>query len=79
MHQQIMELLQINTLAMWYNNIHFVIYNINKEHVIQLISIVEWKVVYQGYLNVFWSHVCQGDPKGTFVWKFEGVENKQFK
>ncbi len=46
---------------------------------IQLIFNVVWKVVYQGYLNVFWSHVCQGDPKGPFVWKFEGVENKQFK
>lgn len=77
MHKQIMELLQINTLAMSYN-IHFVIYNTNKEHVIQLISNVVWKFVYQGYLNVFWSHVCQGDPKGPFVWKF-GVENKQFK
>lgn len=32
MHQQIMELLQINTLAMSYN-IHFVIYNTNNEHV----------------------------------------------
>jgi hypothetical protein len=51
-HQQIMELLQINTLAMSYN-IHFFVYNTNKNHVIQLISNVVWKVVYQGYLNVF--------------------------